>query len=116
MPDVSKAKRVHIAIAVDDVRASVEEYTARLGTAPCVISSSGDYALFLTPILNFSVSASPGSGRELRHFGFEYDHAPRPTAETDGNGFVWEHFTLAQQAEEIRERWPGADWAAAPGQ
>jgi len=116
MPDISKAKRVHVAIAVADLEAAIEEYTARLGVGPVTISANGEYALFLTPILNLSVSEMPNAAGKLRHLGFEDDSSPAATVETDSNGFIWEHFTLAQQAEEILERWPDTDWSPRPGQ
>jgi len=96
MPDISKAKRVHVAIAVADLEAAIEEYTARLGVGPVTISAN--------------------AAGKLRHLGFEDDSSPAATVETDSNGFIWEHFTLAQQAEEILERWPDTDWSPRPGQ
>ena len=102
MPDVSKAKRVHIAVA--DLEAAIDEYTTRLGVAPVTVAG-GKYALFLTPILNFSLTEVPGQAGKLRHFGFEDDSSPTATAETDKNGFIWEHFSLVQQAEEISARY-----------
>lgn len=110
MPDIAKAKRVHIALAVADLEAAIEEYTKRLGVEPVIIAG-GEYALFLTPILNLSVSEVPGSAGKLRHLGFEDDSAQGFLIETDSNGFIWEHFTLKQQAEEINKHWPGTDWA-----
>ena len=100
MPDISKAKRMHIALAVADLEAAIDEYTTRLGVAPVTVAG-GKYALFLTPILNFSLTEVLGQAGKVRHFGFEDDSSPAATSETDKNGFIWEHFSLAQQAEEI---------------
>jgi|GEM_PF-5201446 len=38
MPDISKAKRVHIALAVADLEAAIDEYTTRLGVAPATVA------------------------------------------------------------------------------
>jgi catechol 2,3-dioxygenase-like lactoylglutathione lyase family enzyme len=114
MPNILKAKRVHVSLAVADLEKAIEDYTVRLGVEPATVAG-GEYALFLTPILNLSITEVPGQAGTLRHLGFEDDNAAGHQAETDNSGFMWEHFTLAQQAEEINARYQG-DWHPAPGQ
>jgi catechol 2,3-dioxygenase-like lactoylglutathione lyase family enzyme len=107
MPNVAKAKRVHIALAVPDLRAAIEEYTKRLGVEPTTITG-GQYALLLAPILNLSVTLVPGAPAKVRHLGFEDDSAHESMSETDPNGLTWEHFTLEQQAREIIKHYGSA--------
>ncbi|MFC4271382.1 hypothetical protein GQF03_18555 [Sneathiella chungangensis] len=113
MSKATNAKRVHIALAVDDLEDAIAEFTERLGVPPRAIAG-GEYALFLTPILNLSISEVAGQAGKLRHLGFEDDTAPSFTIETDSNGFIWEHFTLGQQAEEINAYWPKTGWNPGP--
>lgn len=108
-------KRMHVALAVQDLEAAIEEFTERLGTEPVVVAG-GEYALFLCGCLNLSISEIPGQAGKLRHLGFEDTSSTAFTVDTDANGFMWERFTLAQQAEEINERWPGTDWTPTPEQ
>lgn len=105
----TKAKRIHIALAVHDLEDAIAEFTARLGIEPKVVAG-GEYALFLTHNLNLSLSEMPGERGKLRHLGFEDEEAQGFSVETDSNGFTWEHFTLPQQAAEIRQHWPDAKW------
>ena len=99
-------KRLHIAIATQDITATVQDYSERLGIEPCVIIE-GDYALWRNEFLNVSVrqdsSCQPGA---LRHLGWEDSDATEFTTSTDINGIVWEHFSAQQQADEISEVWP----------
>ena len=74
-------RRIHIALAVDDLEASVLDHSRRLGAEP--------------------VAVVAGGGERLRHLGFEDDDAATMTASTDVNGLVWEHFSAEQQAGEI---------------
>ncbi len=104
MPD-----RIHVALAVPDLDAAIADYTRRLGVAPRVIAR-GAYALFRTPILNLSISAAPGTPARLRHLGFEDARSASFSELTDASGIVWERFSSAQQEEEIRARWPDAEW------
>lgn len=103
-------KRLHLAIATRDLAGTVEDYSARLGTVPCVLIE-GEYALWRTQQLNFSVrhdpSCKPG---ELRHLGWEDQDAPEFSQSTDVNGIVWERFTAQQQAKEIDEIWPDSGY------
>jgi catechol 2,3-dioxygenase-like lactoylglutathione lyase family enzyme len=103
-------KRLHLAIATHDIAATVQDYTQRLGAAPVVVVP-GDYALWRTETLNFSVrqdsTCEPGT---LRHLGWEDDEAPTLTTDTDCNGLLWEHFAAHHQAAEIHEIWPHAHY------
>lgn len=107
-------KRFHIAIATDDIAATVEDYSARLGARPCSCVA-GEYALWRTASLNVSVrqdpSCRPGT---LRHLGWEDESAPAFEQDTDVNGIAWERFNARQQAEEINGIWPEADYVPAP--
>lgn len=108
-------KRMHIALAVNDLEEAIEEYTTRLGVEPVVVAG-GEYALFLVGTLNLSISEIPGQAGKLRHLGIEDTTSSSFEIETDKFGFIWERFTLKQQAEEINDRWPGTDWTPTPEQ
>ncbi|HEV8116361.1 MAG TPA: VOC family protein [Acidimicrobiales bacterium] len=95
-------RRIHIALAVDDLQRSIDDYSERLGAEAAVIVP-GRYALWRTPEVNLSVSLRPGGAERLRHLGFEDDEADAATETSDVNGIVWEHFTAAQQASEIED-------------
>ncbi|MEO0946634.1 MAG: hypothetical protein AAFY11_00515 [Cyanobacteria bacterium J06641_5] len=101
-------KRIHIAIATQDIAATIADYTARLGLTPCV-AIAGEYALWRTETVNLSVrqdaNAKPGT---LRHLGWEDPNAMDFTESVDVNGITWERFTARQQAAEIEEIWPGS--------
>jgi len=103
-------KKFHVAIATDNISASVQEYTLRLGSAPCVFVDNA-YALWRTETINMSVlqdsSCTPG---ELRYLGWEDPEALEFTSSTDVNNIVWENFSAEQQAEEIEEMWPGTGY------
>ena len=114
-------KKLHLAIATQDITATVKDYSDRLNAEPCLIVK-GEYALWRTPppppppppdTLNLSVrqddNFSPGT---LRHLGWEDNTATEMTSETDVNGILWERFTKEQQAEEIREIWSDADYVS----
>ena len=109
-------KRLHIAISTDRLAATIEDYTVRLGAAPALVVD-GEYALWRTGTLNVSVrlDASAAAGT-LRHLGWEDQAAGGFTEETDVNGIVWEHFSAAQQADEINRLWPDADYKPVPGE
>jgi hypothetical protein len=100
--------RFHISIAVDDFDASVSDYSRRLGVSPGVVAP-GRYALWRTPLLNFSISCKPDEmpGR-VRHIGFEDDGAQGFSDETDCNGLVWEYFSQNAQRREIEDKFPTA--------
>jgi len=99
-------RRLHLAIATHDIAATVQDYTQRLGAEPVVVVP-GNYALWRTKTLNFSVrqdsTCEPGT---LRHLGWEDDEAPTLTTDIDCNGLLWEHFAAPHQAAEIHEIWP----------
>jgi len=101
-------RRLHIALAVQDLDASVAEYTQRLGAEPCAIVS-GIYALWRTPQTNFSISVRPEQAGQLRHLGWEDSAATSLEEETDCNGIAWERFTGAQQRAEIDALWDNAE-------
>jgi hypothetical protein len=106
-------KRIHIAISTHDVAATVQDYSQRLGTEPCLVIP-GEYALWRTDTLNISVRQSDrGSSGNLRHLGWEDDTADAFTTDTDCNGILWERFNAQQQAAEINELWPIAQYTPA---
>jgi hypothetical protein len=101
-------KKLHLALATHDIAATVADYTRRLECAPEVVVA-GEYALWRTPNLNLSVRNDPQCAPgQLRHLGWEDDAAERLSSEQDVNGILWEHFSAAQQAEEIEQAWPGS--------
>lgn len=99
-------RRLHIALATDNIEATIDDYSRRLGSPPCT-AIPGEYALWRTETLNLSVrqdsALPPGS---LRHLGWEDPSATAFTAETDVNGILWERFAAHHQAEEIKALWP----------
>ena len=100
-------KRFHLAIGVADIASSIEEYSERLVAQPALVVP-GEYALWRTPALNFSVRrVAPEEVGQLRHLGWEDANATEFRQETDGNGIVWEHFALSHQLDEIALAWPG---------
>lgn len=103
-------QKLHIAIATDNIEATIKDYSTRLGAEPCSFVAN-EYALWRTECLNVSVrqdsSCKPG---ELRHLGWEDSTAPQFSQDTDVNGIVWERFSARQQADEINELWPEANY------
>jgi len=95
-------KRFHIALAVNDLEASIADYDLRLGQSADVIVP-GQYAMWRTDLLNFSINQQPGCGGQLRHVGFEDDGAQGFTSETDVNGLAWELFSAVEQDLRIRQ-------------
>lgn len=103
-------KRLHLAIATDNIEKTIQDYSQRLGAEPCSWIA-GEYALWRTDTLNVSVRQDPACAvGELRHLGWEDDNAETFTQQTDVNGIVWEHFSAQQQADEINEIWPEANY------
>ena len=111
--DESRRRRFHLALAVDDLGATIADYTVRLGERPAVVVD-GRYAVWRTPEVNLSVSVSvpasvadggkapsPGADRRLRHIGFEDADAIAGPRTIDVNGVEWEAFDLAHQDAEI---------------
>ena len=103
-------KKLHIAISTNQIEKTIKDYSTRLGAQPCS-SVAGEYALWRTETLNVSIrqdpSCAPGS---LRHLGWEDDLAPEFSEEVDVNGITWERFNAQNQADEINEIWPEANY------
>ena len=100
-------KKIHLAIATNDIEATVKDYSIRLGCQPCVVVPS-EYALWRTDIVNLSVRQdSRCKPSELRHIGWEDPVAKEFIQSKDVNGIIWESFTAEQQAAEIEKAWPG---------
>lgn len=105
-------KRVHIAIMVNALLPSIEEYSQRFGVGPvCIVENT--WALWLTPLLNFSIEVKPDHHGQLKHLGFEDPEAASPHRETDINGLLWEQFTQEQQKDLIFKLWPNAQYSEA---
>jgi catechol 2,3-dioxygenase-like lactoylglutathione lyase family enzyme len=95
-------RRIHVALAVDDLNATIRDYTERLGAAPVVVVP-GRYALWRTPEVNLSVNSDGTQAERLRHIGFEDDKVTETTRSIDVNGLMWEAFNPDQQDHEIAE-------------
>lgn len=93
-------KRFHLAIAVRDLRASIADYSARLGQDPVAVVP-GKYAMWRTDLLNFSINEMPGRAGQLRHVGFEEDGVDGYSSDRDVNGIEWERFSQVEQDERI---------------
>lgn len=103
-------KRFHIAISTNDIEATIQDYSDRLQTQPCLVMP-GEYALWRTDTLNLSVRKdSFGSAGEVRHLGWEDSESTDLSAETDVNGIVWERFSASTQADEINEIWSDVNY------
>ena len=98
-------KKFHIAVAVSDIEATVKEYAHRLSAEPTLIVA-GEYALWRTATLNFSIRKTKDAPGVVRHIGWEDPDATGFTQETDANGLLWERFTEQDQHEEITRLWP----------
>src|SRR5687768_10976086 len=103
--------KFHIAIAVTDIEESVKDYTARLGQRPHAVVA-GEYALWRTDNLNFSIRRTTDLPGTLRHVGWESPDASSFSTSRDVNGIAWEEFTAKQQEEEINSTWPSANYQA----
>jgi catechol 2,3-dioxygenase-like lactoylglutathione lyase family enzyme len=95
-------KRFHIALAVANLDASIEDYTRRLGQTPAAVVP-GRYAMWRTGLLNFSINENPQRAGQLRHVGFEDDDAEGFTSTVDVNGIEWERFSAREQDRRIVE-------------
>ena len=93
-------KRFHIALAVADLESSIADYSQRLGQAPTAVVA-GQYAMWRTDLLNFSINMTPEKAGQLRHVGFEDDAAEGFTRTVDVNGLEWEHFSADEQDRRI---------------
>lgn len=95
-------RRIHIALAVGDLAASIADYSRRIGAEPAVIVA-GKYAMWRTEQMNFSINEMPERAGQLRHLGFEDEAASGFSSEHDVNGIEWELFSPAAQDAKIRE-------------
>ena len=103
-------KRLHVALAVSNLDESISDYNSRLESEPvCVVP--GIYALWLTPLVNLSISVKPNEAPgTLRHLGIENPNSPKMSIDTDCNNLVWEEFSVQQQKDEIFSYWPNAEY------
>lgn len=105
-------RRLHIALATDNINATIDDYSRRLGSPPRT-TVPGEYALWRTETLNLSVrqdsALPPGS---LLHLGWEDPTATEFSTDSDVNGIAWERFAARHQADEINALWPGASYQA----
>ncbi|WGK68327.1 hypothetical protein P0082_07510 [Candidatus Haliotispira prima] len=105
--------KLHVAVSSHQIEKTIEEYTIRLGTKPC-LSVPNAYALWRTDSLNISVrqdTACPPA--KLRHIGWENPTARSFSKKKDVNGLTWEKFNARQQADEINALWPKAKYRPA---
>jgi hypothetical protein len=103
-------KKLHLAIATNDIESSITDYSNRLGCRPCVVVPD-EYALWRTNTINLSIRRDPtGKPGELRHLGWEDPEATEFSTSMDVNGIIWENFTAQQQADEIEIAWPGTHY------
>jgi len=97
------SKKIHIAISTDNLTESIKDYNKRLSASPIIVID-GEYALWETETVNFSVrvdkSISPGN---LRHLGWQDSTAQKFTQEKDVNGITWENFNQQNQLDEINQ-------------
>jgi catechol 2,3-dioxygenase-like lactoylglutathione lyase family enzyme len=93
-------RRIHVALAVDDLDATITDYSTRLGAQPVAVVP-GKYALWRTAAVNLSVNAGTPSAQRLRHLGFEDDGATEKTEDRDPNGITWESFSPSWQDEAL---------------
>jgi hypothetical protein len=103
-------KRIHIAISVNDIAASVEDYSKRLICQPCVVIPN-EYALWRTDSVNFSIRQNGELFGTLRHLGWEESTAINFSKDIDVNGIEWESFNSEAQADEIRHIWPYVNYS-----
>lgn len=101
--------KVHLAIAVENLEQSIEDYSTRLRVRPDLVLEN-TYALWRTDILNLSIRVTGESVGLVRHVGFEDESASEFTAEKDVNGLLWETFNKHHQAAEIELAWPGTNY------
>jgi hypothetical protein len=93
-------KRFHIALAVASLDESIADYSRRLGQPPSAVVP-GQYAMWRTDLLNFSINEKPEKAGQLRHVGFEDDAAKGYSSSVDVNGLEWELFSMAEQDRRI---------------
>ncbi len=95
-------RRFHIALAVKELDASIEDYSRRLGK-PATVVVRGIYAMWRTDSLNSSINQLPERAGQLRHLGFEDDSAEGFSSSEDVNGIEWEIFSPEAQDDKIVE-------------
>jgi len=95
-------KRFHIALAVDDLGASINDYNQRLEQEPTIVVA-GKYAMWRTDTLNFSINQIPERAGQIRHVGFEDEAKEGFSSDFDANGIEWEHFSPDAQDQKIVE-------------
>ncbi|MEK1906531.1 MAG: hypothetical protein AAAB13_12170 [Pseudomonas sp.] len=93
-------KRFHIALAVENLDASIADYSQRLGQPASVVVPE-QYAMWRTELLNFSINQQVGQGGRLRHVGFEDDQVSGYSSTRDVNGLDWELFSQVEQDQRI---------------
>ena len=93
-------KRFHIALAVASLDESIADYSRRLGQPPSAVVP-GQYAMWRTDLLNFSINEKPEKAGQLRHVGFEDDAAKGYSSSVDVNGLEWKLFSMAEQDRRI---------------
>jgi hypothetical protein len=103
-------KKFHIAIAVEDIKKSIADYSEKLSAEPEIIILD-EYALWRTATLNFSIrkTADVPIGT-VRHIGWEDAKETEFKKNKDVNGLLWESFNAEGQRAEIREAWPDAEF------
>lgn len=99
-------KKIHVALGVQDVDRSIEDYSRRLDCKPVIVIPN-KYALWRTSTINLSIRRVQQGAAPLRHLGWEDDSASEFTQDTDVNGIVWERFNKQLQEKEITDTWPG---------
>lgn len=103
-------RKLHLALSTHKLKETVADYSNRLGVEPCSVVHN-EYALWRTESLNISVRHDAScAGGVLRHLGWEDESASEFSQDTDVNGIAWERFSAQQQADEINELWPGANY------
>lgn len=103
-------KKLHIAISTNNIEQSIKDYSNRLAAEPCS-HIAGEYALWRTESLNVSIRHDPESKTgSLRHLGWEDASVNEFTQDVDVNGIVWERFNAQNQADEINDIWPEANY------
>ncbi len=105
-------QKFHVAIGVSDIAASVLDYSQRLQAEPSLVVD-GEYALWRTESLNFSIRKTTDEVAQIRHIGWEVEQSDSFSESADVNGIVWEQFTAEQQADEIAALWPQTEYKPA---
>lgn len=98
-------KKFHIAIGVANIEQSIADYSLRLEQQPQIVIH-GEYALWRTETLNFSIRKTEEKTGTIRHLGWEDSNADQFTQEVDSNGIIWERFNEEEQLKEIARVWP----------